>query len=46
MTSPLDGPWTVQDGGGHNRAMLGEREGPKTRISMLLETGRNLRPVQ
>lgn len=35
----------VQDVGHHERPMLGEGIGEKTRIAVLLRTGRNLRPV-
>jgi len=42
----LDGTRAVEDHSGHGRAMLGEGERRETRISMLLGTGRNLRPVQ
>jgi hypothetical protein len=42
----LDGARAVQDGGGHDGAVFGEHVGRKSRIAVLLGTGRNLRPVQ
>src|SRR5205814_6043066 len=42
----LDGPGAVEDGGGHDGAVLGEGEGRQSRIAVLLGTGRKMRPVQ
>ena len=42
----LDGAGAVEDGGGHDGAVLGEGERRKTRVAVLLGTGRKMRPVQ
>ena len=46
VTADLDGPLGIEDGGGHERAMLGEGIGRKAWIAVFLRTGRNSRPVQ
>jgi hypothetical protein len=41
-----DGAWGVEHVGGLNGAVLGEGVGRKSRVAVLLGTGRKLRPVQ